>query len=90
MTELSGVFTRPGITFRETLEELLNFPTTEMVEQNWRLPTGEPTRTHPLVKEKAQEMLDKEEKDFSGVLSTAKTALALYSDPLVSRCTSQQ
>src|SRR2546426_7921949 len=33
-------------------------------------------------------MLDKEDKDFSGVLSTAKTALALYSDPLVSRCTS--
>ena len=28
-------------------------------------------------------MLDKEDKDFSGVLSTAKTALALYSDPLV-------
>jgi type IV secretion system protein VirD4 len=40
------------------------------------------------VKEKAQEMLDKEDKDFSGVLSTAKTALNLYSDPLVSRCTS--
>ncbi len=40
------------------------------------------------MKEKSQEMLDKEDKDFSGVLSTAKTALALYSDPLVSRCTS--
>jgi len=33
-------------------------------------------------------MLDKEDKDFSGVLSTAKTALTLYSDPLVSRATS--
>ena len=33
-------------------------------------------------------MLDKEDKDFSGVLSTAKTALTLYSDPLVSRTTS--
>jgi type IV secretion system protein VirD4 len=40
------------------------------------------------VKEKVQEMLDKEDKDFSGVLSTAKTALTLYSDPLVSRTTS--
>ena len=55
---------------------------------NWRLPTGEATRTHPVVKEKVQEMLDKEDKDFSGVLSTAKTALTLYSDPLVSRTTS--
>lgn len=33
-------------------------------------------------------MLDKEDKDFSGVLSTAKTALTLYSDPLVSKNTS--
>lgn len=88
LTELSGVFTRPGITFRETLEELLNYPHDRNGQRNWRLPTGEPTRTHPVVKEKVQEMLDKEDKDFSGVLSTAKTALTLYSDPLVSRCTS--
>jgi type IV secretion system protein VirD4 len=88
LTELSGVLTRPGITFRETLEELLNYPHDRNGQRNWRLPTGEPTRTHPVVKEKVQEMLDKEDKDFSGVLSTAKTALTLYSDPLVSRCTS--
>jgi type IV secretion system protein VirD4 len=87
LTELSGVFTRPGITFRETLEELLNYPHDRNGQRQWRLPTGEPTRTHPVVKEKVQEMLDKEDKDFSGVLSTAKTALTLYSDPLVSRCT---
>src|SRR5262249_31711213 len=43
---------------------------------------------HPVVKEKVQEMLDKEDKDFSGVLSTAKTALTLYSDPLVADNTS--
>jgi type IV secretion system protein VirD4 len=33
-------------------------------------------------------MLNKADKDFSGVLSTATTALALYSDPLVARNTS--
>ncbi len=32
-----------------------------------------------------QEMLDKEDRDFGGVLSTAKTALTLYSDPLVAQ-----
>ena len=32
-------------------------------------------------------MLDKEDKDFSGVLSTAKTALSLFSDPLVAKNT---
>src|SRR6185312_1547821 len=49
---------------------------------------GDPSVTHPVVQEKAQEMLDKEDKDFSGVLSTAKTALTLYSDPLVAKNTS--
>ena len=85
---LAGVFTRPGFNFRETLTELLNYPHDMHNAHGWRLPTGEPTRTHPVVKEKVQEMLDKEDKDFSGVLSTAKTALTLYSDPLVSRTTS--
>jgi type IV secretion system protein VirD4 len=33
-------------------------------------------------------MLDKEERDFGGVLSTAKTALTLYSDPVVAANTS--
>jgi type IV secretion system protein VirD4 len=48
---------------------------------------GLKTSTHPVVSEKAQEMLDKENKELSGVLSTAKTALTLYSDPLVARNT---
>ena len=46
------------------------------------------TLTHPVVREKVQEMLDKEDRDFGGVLSTAKTALTLYSDPLVAKNTS--
>ena len=88
LSQLAGVFTRPGFTFRETLTELLTYTHDKDNAHNWRLPTGEATRTHPVVKEKVQEMLDKEDKDFSGVLSTAKTALTLYSDPLVSRTTS--
>lgn len=88
LCQLAGVFTRPGVTFRETLTQLLNYEHDKDKAHNWHLPTGEPTRTHPVVKEKVQEMLDKEDKDFSGVLSTAKTALTLYSDPLVSRSTS--
>src|SRR5450432_4864649 len=52
------------------------------------MPTGDRTLTHPVVREKVQEMLDKEDRDFGGVLSTAKTALTLYSDPLVAKNTS--
>ncbi|MGC2766922.1 MAG: type IV secretory system conjugative DNA transfer family protein, partial [Candidatus Acidiferrum sp.] len=87
LAELSALFTRPGVDFRETLQELLNYPHDPNRDFNWRMPTGEATATHPVVREKVQEMLNKEDKEFSGVLSTAKTALALYSDPLVAKNT---
>src|SRR5260370_10036122 len=52
------------------------------------MPTGDRTLTHPVVREKVQEMLDKEDRHFGVVLSTAKTALTVYSDPLVAKNTS--
>src|SRR4029453_1708689 len=88
LADLAHVFTKPGCSFRETLEELLNFPHDPTYAHHWRMPTGEGSATHPVVKEKGQRMLDKEDRDFGGVLSTAKTALTLYSDPLVARNTS--
>jgi type IV secretion system protein VirD4 len=88
LADLSHVFTRPGAGFRETLDELLNFEHDPGHAHDWRMPTGDQTLTHPVVREKVQEMLDKEDRDFGGVLSTAKTALTLYSDPLVARNTS--
>ena len=51
----------------------------------WNLRDGQQSLVHPVVLEKMQEMLNREDKEFSGVLSTAKTALILYSDPLVQR-----
>jgi type IV secretion system protein VirD4 len=88
LADLMHAFTTPGSNFRDTLEELLNFPHDPAYKQGWRMATGERTATHPVVREKVQEMLDKDEKDFSGVLSTARTALTLYSDPLVASNTS--
>jgi type IV secretion system protein VirD4 len=88
LADLSHVFTRPGSGFRETLEELLNFAHDPGFAHQWHMPTGEQTLTHPVVREKVQEMLDKEDRDFGGVLSTAKTVLTLYSDPLVAKNTS--
>src|SRR5262252_5271146 len=88
LADLSAVFTRPGQTFRETLAELESFPHDPEREHRWHTADGDQTVTHPVVREKVREMLDKEDKDFSGVLSTAKTALTLYSDPLVARNTS--
>ena len=88
LADLADIFTRPGATFRETLEDLLNFQHDPRGEHNWWRPDGTSTRTHPTVRKKVQEMLNKEEKDFSGVLSSATTALTLYSDPLVAANTS--
>src|SRR5579871_2723317 len=88
LADLSHVFTRPGSGFRDTLKELLNFEHDPGHKHSWRMPSGDTTVTHPVVREKVQEMLDKEERDFGGVLSTAKTALTLYSDPLVANNTS--
>jgi type IV secretion system protein VirD4 len=88
LADLARVFTTPGTNFRESLWEIMSFPHDPALARNWRTAEGEPTATHPVVREKVQEMLDKEDKDFSGVLSTAKTALTLYSDPLVVRNTS--
>src|SRR5580693_4107512 len=88
LSDLANVFTRPGAKFRETLDDLMNFVHDVEGEYKWQMPGGGSTRTHPTVREKVQEMLDKEDKDFGGVLSTAKTALTLYSDPLVARNTS--
>lgn len=80
---LARVFTRPGQGFRETLSEMLAYPHDPDMEGGWTDPDGQIVQTHPVVAEKAQELLDKEEKEFSGILSTAKTALILYADPLV-------
>ncbi len=88
LADLAHVFTRPGSSFRDTLDELLNFEHDPGYAHNWSMPSGERTLTHPVVREKVQEMLDKEDRDFGGVLSTAKTALTLYSDPLVAKNTS--
>src|SRR5579862_7627202 len=87
LADLSGLFTRPGVEFRETLNEMISYQHDADYRHRWRTPSGLGTSTHPVVSEKAQEMLDKESKELSGVLSTAKTALALYSDPLVARNT---
>lgn len=54
----------------------------------WTDTFGKPTKTHPMVANAAKTMLNKEDKDRSGVLSTAKSFLSLYLDPIVARNTS--
>lgn len=44
-------------------------------------------RAHPVVAQCAREMLDKSENELAGIVSTAKTCVNLYNDPLISRNT---
>jgi len=60
LADLAKVFTRPGQGFAETLNELRNYPHDPTRRYGWRIDTGEPTATHPVVQEKVQEMLDKD------------------------------
>jgi len=58
LADLAGLFTRPGVDFRETLNEMLSHPHDPDCRYNWRNLRGLRTSTHPVVSEKAQEMLD--------------------------------
>ena len=52
-------------------------------KMGWTDTLGKPTKTHPMIANAAKTMLNKEDKDRSGVLSTAKSLLSLYLDPIV-------
>ncbi|WP_326999648.1 type IV secretory system conjugative DNA transfer family protein [Comamonas testosteroni] len=84
LPEVAQVLTKPGQSFTETLNEMLLTPLDDDYSYDWRTVSGKQTGVHPVVAEKAQEMLDKEEKELSGILSSAKVKLQLYSDPIVS------
>jgi type IV secretion system protein VirD4 len=51
----------------------------------WEDSAGRATKTHPAVAISARAMLNKEEKERNSVLSTAKTRLSLYTEPIVAR-----
>lgn len=59
------------------------------LKMGWTDSMGKPTKTHPAVALAARAMLNKEEKERNSVLSTAKTKLSLYTEPIVARNTAR-
>lgn len=55
----------------------------------WLDSSGKPTKTHPQVAIAARAILNKEQKEQTSVLSTAKTKLGLFSEPIVARNTAR-
>jgi type IV secretion system protein VirD4 len=47
-----------------------------------------PDGPHPVVAQCAREMMDKSDNEVAGIVSTAKTCVNLYNDPLIARSTS--
>jgi type IV secretion system protein VirD4 len=82
--DLEGMNAQQVNIAREYFSQVMRTPHVESTSF-WHLRDGQKTLVHPVVLEKMQEMLNREDKEFSGVLSTAKTTLILYSDPLVQR-----
>lgn len=58
-------------------------------KMGWTDSFGKPTKTHPMIANASKTMLNKEDKDRSGVLSTAKSLLSLYLDPIVANNTNR-
>jgi type IV secretion system protein VirD4 len=81
-TELS----KPGSPWKETIEKWQKFH--HLGEKNDPDPERR-ANVHPVVNVSAQEMLNREEKEASSVLSTAISFLTLYRDPVIARNTSR-
>lgn len=75
---LANFLSRPGASFVATLRHM---------RQSNHLGSETEPRTHPVIAETAQELLNKSENELSGVLSTALSYVTMYRDPVVAEVT---
>jgi len=84
---LIGLLSDPAFTIEETINRMMTAEHDPRGAMNWRTLRGEPTHTHPLVAESMREVLNKSEKERSGVVSEVVRRLPLYRDPLIGAAT---
>lgn len=72
---------------KQMYNEMINATHDPEGKMGWKDSMGKATKTHPMIANAAKTMLNKEDKDRSGVLSTAKSLLSLYLDPIVAKNT---
>jgi type IV secretion system protein VirD4 len=77
LADVNGWLNRPGMAFRDTLRYIMDYPHI--------ISDGAP---HPFIAKRMNEMIEKEDREFAGVHSTAKTAMALFEDPVLAKNTS--
>jgi len=89
LADVLHILTDPRQDFHDTLTDILSFPHKPAGHQPD--PDYDPFfngDTHPAVAAKVRSMLNKADREFSGVLSSATRPLSLFADPLVAKCTS--
>lgn len=72
LTDVGMVLADPNRAIEELFEEMLEFPHKDGI-------------THPVVAQEARGMIQKADKEQSGVVSTVRSNLTIYLDPIVSK-----
>lgn len=80
LADVVAEFTKPGVTWRENIEEWQKYPHCGENEYGYCV--------HPVVSNAAQEMLNRDDREASSVLSTTVSYLTLYRDPVIADNTS--
>ena len=81
LADVVAEFTKPGVSWRENIERWQSFPHLGASEFG--------DRVHPVVANAAQEMLNRDDREASSVLSTTVSYLTLYRDPIIAKNTSK-
>lgn len=76
----------PSRPFEESMKFILDTDH-DMTGPGWPLADGSPNYCHPVAAAAARDMLNKDDKERSGVLSSAISYLTLFRDPIVARNT---
>ncbi len=78
LARVAELMCEPGHSFEKTLRQM---------KKTNHLGTSDKPQVHPVVAQTAQEVLNKEDKERSSVVSTAVSFLSVYRDPLVKQAT---
>jgi type IV secretion system protein VirD4 len=89
LATIAQEFSDPTCHFSDTMTEWLEAEHDPLKHRGWTAPNGTRTATHPVVAATARDMMNREEKEASSVLSTANSFLTLYRDPIVAHHTSR-
>lgn len=84
---LIGLLSDPASPIDETINRMMTAEHDPTGAMGWRTLRGEPTRTHPIVAESMREVLNKAEKERSGVVGEVVRRLPIYRDPLIAAAT---